>query len=263
MAREEEIVEILVLGDTHVGRKTDTFNLAVFKDKVDKYIGCMALARRFYMSSGKEPDKTVLFLVGDIVDGEEIYRGQGYEQDLTVHEQIEEAAVGIEKIIDKLGVDEVVAVSGNHGRSNWRGTGNWDYMLYEVLRGRLFSRRVGVEMSKEGKTKAEYGGVSWLLWHPYEVRMYMSLPYYGLSRQGVVEALVRGVNAAVLGHFHTAFYINVHGVHLFGNGSFLEGDEFSRRRGWLCDSRYWYLVAGNSKILYQTLVDVGCRDAYD
>ena len=250
--------EIIALGDVHVGRKTESYNTARLREKAEKYVASVLLVRRRVKLGYGAPSETVLVLLGDIVDGEEIYRGQPYEQELAVDEQIDHAAEVIGWIIRELGVTRVVAVSGNHGRANRHGKGNWDYAFYRYLDG--VTAGVDFEYTPYNKMKTDIAGLNVMPWHPFEVRMYMNIPFYGLTRQGLIEAVTRGIDLALVGHFHSFFMFNVHGIDIYGNGSFLEGDEFSKLRGWVCDSRYWYLYARNGEIHAASIINAGCRE---
>lgn len=123
------------ISDVHVGKITKDFNTAVAIKRL-KALG--EKVRDLAVFHGV--DQLDVFLVGDIVEGEDIYPTQGTHIDLSAIEQAYTAAEVLKDIFlrlrNSLGIQiNVFTVPGNHGRAGRavNEATNWDNACYKML----------------------------------------------------------------------------------------------------------------------------------
>ena len=117
--------EVLVLSDLHLGKKVilegqTTFDKDIAEQRFKDIISGMLHLNESYIRPNHSIDELVILLLGDIVDGELIYTGQSYNQDLPLLDQLILAAELIKKELinpasKMFGSVRVVSVCGNHG----------------------------------------------------------------------------------------------------------------------------------------------------
>lgn len=245
---EKDEVPVLLLGDTHIGKKTPTYDHEIFKvrlrrlmEGVQSIIGIQRHVRPL--------KKIVVVMLGDMIDAESIYPSQAVEG-VSVHILDQIYAHGVpalkEFLLFLLGLFEEVeihAVRGNHGRlypSKWTSakSTNWDLVFYKSLETALEDQdRIdwniydGINEWKAIFKIFDYG---FLATHGDMIRMYYNMPDYGISRQSTRwQATYRDeldLHYFLFGHFHTLvlrkrFNQVVYSV----NGSFITDDEHAER----------------------------------
>ena len=117
--------EVLVLSDLHLGKKTViegrvTFDKEIAAQRFKDIVRGVLHLNESYIKPNHSIDELVVLLLGDIVDGELIYLGQPYNQDLPLLDQLTMAVELIKKELivpasKMFGSIRVVAVCGNHG----------------------------------------------------------------------------------------------------------------------------------------------------
>ena len=127
---------VVALSDLHIGQQNRGFDIEVAKKRLGE------LVERLYKTTGTvKVDEVVLLLVGDIVEGENIYPSQAHHIVCSTMDQVEIGAKIIWDVIHqaretfKVPV-RVVCVQGNHGNSE-KGSNektNWDNVLYHSLK---------------------------------------------------------------------------------------------------------------------------------
>jgi len=229
-----------LISDVHIGRKTRSFNRDIVEQRLSRLIE--EVARRV---SG-----TVhVMLLGDIVDGENVFNGQGYESDMDVDEAIDVAVQWLDRLYEKVEGDvRFHCVVGNHGRANRYGSqkANWDLVVYKRLRDRLGDNVV--EVFEDWYGIVEVGRWRYLLMHGDNVKMYHNIPWYGIV-QSVMRLRAAGLEFDVccLGHFHTAFQLQWNDISILGNGTMLTGDDYSLRLGLKSCNEFWLFGVGKSR----------------
>lgn len=234
---EEEAV--LVISDLQVGHKTPTTTLRILQNRGER------LAKRFLkivqLHRNAYPIRRLhLFLLGDLIQSEDVGYKVGLDElEMVLMEQIFKGAVPIlERLLLTLlpyfpdGID-VWTVSGNHGRLDkfHAESTNWDTLIYRFLEGR-FGTVEGVRFHIQPNQFYQKVRVrkSWfLLFHGDQIRSYLNLPWYGLTRhvtrwQGSLPG--PKFRYAVCGHFHVCSFINFNDVSIFVNGCWVTDDQW-------------------------------------
>jgi predicted phosphodiesterase len=119
---------VIVLSDLHVGKSTEWFNLDVAKTRL------LSMPRQ--IANGlpdHDIDEVVVALVGDLVEGEDIYPNQPWGVDAPAINQLKACSYGIwDMLVETSRMFDcpvrVVSVPGNHGRTSKTADGetNWD-----------------------------------------------------------------------------------------------------------------------------------------
>ena len=117
--------EVIVLSDLHFGKKVIIegqvkFDKNIAEERFKAITAGMRHLNESYIRPNHSINELVILLLGDLVDGELIYEGQVYNQDMPLLDQLEFAAKLIKKeLLDpasqSFGTVRVVAVPGNHG----------------------------------------------------------------------------------------------------------------------------------------------------
>ena len=265
--RHEDLV--VVVGDCHVGRRTKTYDVQAFRDSVAMLKKNVAEVKAI-QNRGIVFDRMHIFMVGDIVDGEEVYRGQAYEQDaITIDEMIDVALDEFVGFVDyfadnrRFGTGNITiwCVHGNHGRANRRGSemANWDRMFYKLLR-----QSVGdvaeVHIADDWYLIAQVRGWQYMLLHGDCIRMYQAIPVYGIQRnvaRWLTGAITERFDVVVMGHFHTVIDCWVNDIRVLVNGTMLPDDRYTQKMALKPITKYWVFgVSNDSAVTWQWLVDV-------
>lgn len=125
----------VVFSDTHFGKHTKWFDLATAKKRMTE-IPSLLRAKPF-----PEIDEVVILLVGDMIEGEDIYPTQNSHIECSALEQVQVCSEAIWQMV--LGFRElfkcavrVETVPGNHGRVSKTANEktNWDNVIYHIVR---------------------------------------------------------------------------------------------------------------------------------
>jgi hypothetical protein len=122
--RRSPEVALLHLTDWQLGKKTDSYDTEVCKQRVG-----LAVAKTVKLTEIQRADHPVrdihVMLGGDLVENVTIFPGQAYEVDSNAFTQVFEAAALVEQVVlSLLGAFESVTVhevAGNHGRLGRKG----------------------------------------------------------------------------------------------------------------------------------------------
>jgi len=233
----QEEAMVVVIGDTHVGRRTISYSYDVFLQRLnvmEHSIMKIVNLHRHYCPI----KKLVIILVGDIVDGEEIYRGHGYEVEYGVLQQSLNASKEIAAMVQRLSAKflevEVLCAPGNHGRGQWKGDPktNWDLVAYTLM-DVLLQGNERVSFHYPNKTKGiilhEIMGHPFLVTHGNQVKMWNQFPWYGLTNKAMRWLQSIGeFEYMVVGHFHVAALgVNWNAIQIIANGTFMTDDDWS------------------------------------
>ena len=117
--------EVLVVSDLHFGKKVIvegqvSFDKDIAAARFKSIVEGMLHLNESYIRPNHSIDELVIVLLGDIVDGELIYVGQQYNQDLPLLDQLTLAAELIKRelinpVSQLFGSVRVISVGGNHG----------------------------------------------------------------------------------------------------------------------------------------------------
>jgi len=117
--------EVLILSDLHFGKKVViegkvTFDKDIAEERFKAIMAGMRHLNESYIRPNHSIEELVVVLLGDIVDGELIYLGQPYNQDMPLLDQLAFTSQLIKKeLIDVASQTfrhvRVISVPGNHG----------------------------------------------------------------------------------------------------------------------------------------------------
>jgi len=231
---------VALLSDIHIGRVTSTYDENVMRDRLSKYFTNVNLLTDIEAQYLPVKDMNFFFL-GDFVDGETIFPGQGFEIEIDVMEQALRLASLISKYIQTFAHDyntvNIWATPGNHGRNGKYNSfnSNWDNVVYKFIEVAL-SEQENVHFHYATNNSrllvASVNNNGFLLTHGDLIRMAYQVPYYGITNMmNRWSQSVPGWDYLTMGHFHhyslgTKFIDKEFII----NGSFLSGDNFSLER---------------------------------
>lgn len=234
----EEKILCVTLSDIHIGKKNDVYNFDVFLNKLDILFNSIAKT-----ITEKYISKLVIFGIGDWVDGQSIYPGHSNFICMNVAEQAIQGAKHFADVIFKLSllVNEIefVGVSGNHGRPGKKGestlSDNFDYILYKILEVHLKSvNNIRFTISEDWKVFVNVGSLTIMAFHGDETAQgnpLANMPKAVAEWASMWRKMASGFDAAVCGHFHTPVMgIDVNGIELFINGSFVDSDDYAEKK---------------------------------
>lgn len=117
--------EVIVLSDLHFGKKVVvegqvTFDKTIAEERFKAIMSGMRHLNESYIRPNHSIDELVILMLGDCLDGELIYEGQVYNQDMPLLDQLTFSAELIKReLLDPasqtFGTVRVVSVPGNHG----------------------------------------------------------------------------------------------------------------------------------------------------
>lgn len=243
-------VMVPVLSDMHVGEKVDGkkikgfnhFNFDILDERIDRW--CSDLEERFQHERAAGPvERIVLPILGDMITGENIYRGQWMHIEETAMHQI---FVGAEKMsgallrLARLGVPiDVYGVGGNHARMGRRGESDFsnDFLLYKFLEAKL-------ERQPNLHFNFDYAfWTTWQLWdwrfygcHGDNIRGWGGYPWYGSARAEANTQMLQLTQGNyhhffLHGHFHTDMSLQTPVGKRFANGNWIGTTEYGVNGG--------------------------------
>lgn len=239
---------VLDFSDAQIGSlvsKSSTGNLCSYNtDKFLKRIQTMTekvtqitnIQRR-----GGIPVSTLsIHVLGDIVQGENVFPGQGFYLDAPLIEQvfkysrqcIDLVFYPLAQIFEEV---EIYCIPGNHGKQGRPGDAhrstNWDYVVYlfwrEIMR---FCKHVKFYISAAPFLLYElYPDQIHALVHGNQAKGWMGFPYYGIDRLHKNLTSLTGTYISYLhhGHHHQPAITDLHIGKKIGNGSIEGGSEYS------------------------------------
>lgn len=256
---------IAVVSDLQLGKRTPTYSVDVCERRMKEYADKVRVLTEIQRSDHSVNDCR-LYLLGDIIESEDIFPDQPHRIDASLYRQI---VVDGPRIIVGLirsllaafpGKIRVVCCVGNHGRLGRFGKGfhpesNGDLMLYRIVQ-QLLSNEPRVEwLIPETKGERSWyavdqiGDHKYFVFHGDQMRGggFGGLPYYGFARainnwaSGVIP---EGFRFAFCGHWHQAASIPINDRTLWINGSTESGNEWLREELKVqCSPSQWLLFA--------------------
>jgi len=208
LRRDKEDVA-LFLADLHLAKVTRSYNLKVAAKRLDNILGKAMRIIELHRPIGK----VFLNLLGDIVQGENIYQGSKIgSTECGAWEQINDYAIPLLSrfslsLLQVTEEVEITGVWGNHGKYAREGTDktNWDNFVYKGM---------GVALANQKKIKVRcpdifcqlvnIQGFIYFLFHGHQIRTSLGIPSYGLRRKlQFWYAHFGGFHYAIGGHWHT------------------------------------------------------------
>lgn len=235
---------ILALSDIHYGKRTADYNPDVAKQRLANFGEKVRRIRHNERNYRAFPE-LVVCLLGDVVDGAGIFKTQAHYQTITDPRQqasdladlLAEWVRGMGKAFPSVRVE---AVAGNHGRVGQfaRDSASWDIDCYNQLRRELKGDGIKVNYPDtrpypEGPDEDPFTKIikvrkhKYLLAHGHGIRMYLRLPYYGITAAAIDWYMMfGGFDAAMTGHFHTAAKIYSQSIPVYLTGTPVTMDPF-------------------------------------
>lgn len=266
---------VLMVSDTHVGKATVSYNLTVCRERFERLGNKVVHLLKEHQPS---VHKVNIFMLGDIVDGEEVYPNQAHfldHIDLKTLERLSPMMEGwlgtmsanallqvylaAQLVADHLikplvsnGLDVTVyCVAGNHGISSQRThpSTNFDAFSYLLLAEAI--KPIPVKASPSPYMTVEVCGHRFLLYHGTGIKIYQRIPLYGVMTKSVNWLAYKQFghfDAVCMGHFHVACYFPVCPI-IFLNGTMVTDDLYPVEKMGVSGVNYFLLFGVTEKHL--------------
>lgn len=233
-----EEVAVALLSDLQTGKITPDYNTEVCRERVMRY--AEKVVRISNVQRADHPVRhCVVPMLGDMVEGVDIFPGQQWLIDSTLYAQVFNSTPTIvvdflRYLLANFDTVTVEAVQGNHGRIGRKGMfgpeDNSDRMVYRVIQ--LMMRdepRLTFNMADPVGERAWYkiatiGNYKALLIHGDQIRGSMGFPWYGLSKK--VHSWGSGglgsdsdFQDVMMGHYHSLARVPLNHRSAWANGS--------------------------------------------
>lgn len=245
--KHKDEVALLLFSDSHIGKKTATYNPQVFSDRMEK-LKKATMSIISALRSIRNIKKLIIVFNGDIIDAESIYPSQSVDGiSATVLDQIFRLALPelnnfLLFCLDNFEEVECYCVRGNHGNLNaskWSSSKstNWDLVVYKMLEA-ITSNQPRLKWhiaEKDWKILFKVFNHGFLACHGDMIRSYMNLPFYGMIRQATRwQSAYRNkmdIDSFLFSHFHSANAgTRFNQINIYVNGSFITDDEFAEEK---------------------------------
>lgn len=244
MAQPEAAV--LVKTDLHYGKKTETYNVDVTAEVLERVYETVDRLVRLKRKS-RPIDEFFDLDVGDMVDGQLIFKTHPFHVDHRASfaraqvNGLRELIVPKMKTLSRRGFKRynIVSCGGNHGRTSmWsHEADNYDLMLSDDY-GLVFRNDKIIKVSTLNRRpdRITIKGHDFMLYHGQTIKMYMKIPWYGIMQRVKDWAFHEPpFYGAIFGHFHGYGKMREAGRVVLLNGTAVVDDDFSRevigRRG--------------------------------
>lgn len=234
--RNDEEVALALLSDLQTAKITPDYNTEVCRERVMRYARkIVALAN--VQRKDHPVRKCVVAMLGDMLEGVDIFPGQQWLIDSTLYRQVFETTPTIlvdflRYLLANFDEVEVWAVQGNHGRIGRRGMfgpeDNADRMVYKLVQMLMRDEpRLNFVMSDPAGERAWYmvgniGNYSAMLIHGDQVKPTLGMPFYGIGKKvggwasgGIPEPF----KDVLMGHWHQRAAIPLNKRTAYVNGS--------------------------------------------
>lgn len=236
--------------DLHGGEKVDgsklkgfnEYNFDVLDERIDRW--CTGVEEHFQHERAAGPVERIdLPLLGDIITGENIHRGQWMHIEVTAMRQIFMTAERVNGAILrllKLGVPiHLHGVGGNHGRMGKKGESDFsnDFILYQYLMAKL-ERQPNLTFDFDWAfwTTVRYWDWRFYMCHGDNIRGWGGFPWYGQARadantQMLMLTTGQWYHFFIHGHFHTDMSLQTPIGKRFANGNWVGTTEYGVNGG--------------------------------
>jgi hypothetical protein len=232
--REEYCVPLL--SDLQTGKITPDYNSDVARVRVSRY--AEKIVHLAEIQRAHHPvNHCVIPMLGDMVEGVDIFPGQQWLIDSTLYDQLFNTTPAIladfvRHLLAHFDTVTVHAVDGNHGRIGRRGTfgpsDNADRMLYRILALLLRDEpRFKLIMTDPAGERnwyqvMEIGNYSAMLIHGDQIRGHSGFPWYGLGKKAhgwASGGIPEKFDDLMMGHWHQLARIPLNKRTVWVNGS--------------------------------------------
>lgn len=251
LARQtKEQVAVAMLSDAQIGEcilpeetgGLGEYNIKIFEQRLRTNFE--ALVRVVELHRKVSPiRKLVIPLLGDIIDGHNIYKGHNANLELNAVDQLLQGVVLIAQYILSLSAHfeeiELVCIPGNHGRI---GEGekfhvNWEYIFYCLLEEKLRDHKQ-IKFIRPKAWWAIHNILGWnfFMVHGDDINRYFGIPWYGTEKAaGRWATMFKDMDTSfqyiLMGHHHTPFSWDLQaGLEVFCNGTFVQGNIYAAKK---------------------------------
>jgi hypothetical protein len=237
-----EEVTVAMLADWQLGKVTPSYNSDVARERIDLY-GDKVIQLTNIRRNAMPIKKCHVWILGDIVEGEDIFPGNQWLIDSSLYRQVTKNGLEIlgdfiRKMLANFDEVHVTAVIGNHGRIGRYGQHhpetNMDRMLYTMVETMLSNEERltwNIPEYHEGD-RGWYaidtiGKYSCMLVHGDQFRGTLGIPFYGV-RKKVLGWKSMAANPDIemddfkdvaFGHWHQVFQQDINGIGVRCSGS--------------------------------------------
>jgi len=274
-------VAIALLSDWQLGKLTPSYDSEVCAQRVRRYAA--KVVELIELQRTHHPvDEARIYLLGDLVEGEEIFPGQSHRIDASLYSQLFTAAQLIAEVVRTVAavVDRVRVVGciGNHGalggpvRRSYHPETNADAMAYNVARmlvkGNAGTGEPRIEWpetltagERSWYATDEVMGHRWFMFHGDQIKSAsFGIPWYGFNKRLLGWATsVAPFTHSASGHWHQAVSFPVNGINHWGGGSTESGNTYAQE--YLAsggqEPTQWLLFMGENGVTSEYRVRVG------
>jgi len=251
---DEETLFILI-SDIHAGAKYDRTGVVDWKKILKSrfsYLknGIQSKLRKYNMI----PKKIVICLLGDLVDGFEVYPNQSEMSHPIVNDQLDLITSELMDFIlfcsGFTGEVKVYGVQGNHGRISKRTEmNNWDSVVFVTLDkvinylNRAEFNQLNVSMSYVNRFLMDFKEDKWtyLIGHGHKIMTRGALGNVAKLNSTIMAKKMLGIEHDVfmMGHVHqTRYWCNGPNSYYIANGTMYDSEHFSGTLGLPSDLRF-------------------------
>jgi len=234
------------ISDLQLGKKTPTYNSDIAEERMERYAEKVVKIVNMHRTA-RPINKAHVWMLGDIVEGEDIFPGQQWLIDSSLYEQAMNRGPRIlSKFVRTMlaNFDEVkvTAVIGNHGRVGRKGQfhpeTNTDRMCYRVTQTILADELDDGRLEWQQEDPSDSGDRGWyeidtignytaLLVHGDQFRGSMGIPWYGVRKKvlGWKAMATAGslpfpdFDDVAFGHWHQPVTWTINDIGVMGSGS--------------------------------------------
>lgn len=243
---------VVCCSDWHVGSLTPNYSVEVAEERVRAYAAKVLELTAIQRADHPVRDARV-YLLGDLVHGENVYPGAVHEQDASLIQQVVGDGLRILRdfLLTMAGTFDtvtVVAVPGNHGRmaprsSPFHPDTNADRLLYLTCEQATRHPRIGWRVARGGKGESgrilvdRVGNWGALVTHGDLFRggsSFLGLPFYRWGdkalkwRVAALAGQMEPFDDVICGHVHRRTVVEVGPLTIRSSGSLLTMDPYSR-----------------------------------
>jgi len=238
MKSDEQVGELV---DPNYVQGVSSYNVDEFKKRMEKWTEKVLLFR----DQDKRAlglNKLVIYMLGDHIDNENIYKGHAHfidaiavDQFMVCYEQYVKQLLVLCKHFPEI---EIFSVWGNHGRPGRKGDNhprtNYDYLLSRMLQDTFKVRQKNIKffVSNSPTMIVQNGDFNFALNHFANVPGWAGIPYYGLDRMSrrLSDLFNLRIHFKLGGHFHVPSNL---GDEILINGTMVGGSELSINKMWI------------------------------
>jgi hypothetical protein len=216
-----EEVAVLHVSDTQLGKKTDSYDMQVARDRLILLAHKVGRWTQMRRKNARVSDLR-LYLGGDLIEGENIFPHQAHLIDVPLLDQAVRAGprIFVEMVLALLQHFpriRIISVPGNHGRGDIRGhpRTNWDTVCAEVVKYMLLGTpehpreeladRVTMEVASDFHVVDRVWDWGNLVVHGHQITGTWGIPFYGAKNAvaGWADSIDEPWDYLWFGHFHT------------------------------------------------------------